>query len=51
MILRNTHPAFSLDGKIDIEANGNRLKITRSFGEDSIILDADLTTYEFEIKK
>lgn len=51
MILRNTHPAFSLDGTISVISDRGRLKITRSFGEDSITLDADLTSYRFEIIK
>lgn len=51
MILRNTHPAFSLDGTISVKSDGDRLKITRSFGGDSITLDADLTSYRFEIIK
>lgn len=49
MILRNTHPAFSLDGTIQIEANEDKLTITRKYGADQIILKADLTTYQFEI--
>jgi sucrose phosphorylase len=49
MILRNTHPAFSIDGSIAIEAKDCRLKITRSFGNDSITLDADLSSYTFNI--
>lgn len=51
MILRNTHPAFSLDGTIAVVSEGDRLKITRSFGEESITLDADLKSYQFEIIK
>jgi sucrose phosphorylase len=49
MILRNTHPAFSIDGSIAIETEDCRLKITRSFGNDSITLDADLSSYTFNI--
>lgn len=51
MILRNTHPAFSLDGTISVMSNGDRLKITRCFGGHSITLDAELTSYRFEIIK
>lgn len=51
MILRNTHPAFSLDGTIAVISDGDRMKITRSFGGHSITLDADLTSYRFEIIK
>ncbi len=50
MILRNTHPAFSLDGTIEIQTNGDRLIITRKYGSDSITLKSDLTTYRFEIE-
>ncbi len=49
MRLRNTNPAFHLDGKISIETEGDKLSITRSYGEDSITLSADLTSYTFEI--
>ena len=49
MVLRNTHPAFSLEGSIQIETEGDRLVITRRYGEDSISLSADLTAYQFEI--
>jgi sucrose phosphorylase len=51
MILRNTHPAFSLEGSIHIEAEGSRLVITRKYGDDSIVLDADLDSYKFKIIK
>ena len=50
MILRNTHPAFSLDGTIEIQIDGDRLIITRKYGSDSITLKSDLTTYRFEIE-
>ena len=50
MILRNTHPAFSLEGTIDIQTSGDKLTITRKYGADSITLKADLTTYQFEIE-
>lgn len=50
MILRNTHPAFSLDGTIEIQTDGDRLIITRKYGSDSITLKSDLTTYRFEIE-
>lgn len=50
MILRNTYPAFSLDGTIEIQTNGDRLIITRKYGSDSITLKSDLTTYRFEIE-
>ena len=50
MELRNTHPAFSLDGTIEVIADGDRLVITRKSGADSITLNADLSTYQFDIK-
>lgn len=49
MILRNTHPAFSLDGTIDISADEDKLVITRKYGTESITLNANLTTYQFDI--
>ena len=51
MELRNTHPAFSLEGTIEVSADGDRLVITRKYGSDSITLNADLSTYQFDIKK
>lgn len=50
MILRNTHPAFSLDGTIEISADDDLLVITRKYGTESITLKANLTTYQFDIK-
>ena len=50
MELRNTHPAFSLEGTIEVSADGDRLVITRKYGSDSITLNADLSTYQFDIK-
>lgn len=50
MILRNTHPAFSLDGTIEIDAEDDMLTITRKYDKKSITLKANLTTYQFEIK-
>ena len=49
MILRNTDPAFSLEGNIEIETEGDSLVITRSYLDNKIILKANLTTYDFEI--
>lgn len=49
MVLRNTHPAFSLDGTIQIDTENDKLTITRKYGSDTITLKADLTTYQFEI--
>ena len=50
MVLRNTHPAFSLDGTIEISADDDLLVITRKYGTESITLKANLTTYQFDIK-
>ena len=49
MILRNTDTAFSLEGNIEIETEGDSLVITRSYLDNKIILKANLTTYDFEI--
>lgn len=51
MILRNSHPAFDLNGNIDINTDGSRFSITRSYGDSRITLDADLKTYKFNITK
>lgn len=50
MTLRNTHPAFSLDGKIEVSADEDKLIITRKFGKESITLKANLSDYQFEIR-
>ncbi len=50
MVLRNTNPAFSLEGTISVQTEGERLVITRTYQENSITLDANLRTYAFEIK-
>lgn len=49
MELRNTHPAFSLEGTISIQAEGDHLQIVRTYQSHKIVLDADLSTYQFEI--
>lgn len=51
MELRNSHPAFHLDGSIQVEIQGDRLTITRRWNEHQIVLDADLTTYEYQIRQ
>lgn len=51
MIFRNTHPAFSLNGTIAVETKEDKLSITRKYGSDTVTLNADLTTYRFEIVK
>lgn len=49
MELRNQNPAFDLEGKIAVDAQGDRLCITRSYQESWIKLEANLTDYHFEI--
>lgn len=49
MELRNSHPAFGLDGKMTAYSEGNILKITRECGENKITLTANLKDYSFEI--
>lgn len=49
MELRNTHPAFSLEGTISIQAEGDRLQIVRTYQSHKIVLDANLSTDQFEI--
>lgn len=51
MELRNSHPAFHLEGSIQVEAWEDRLRITRIWQEHKIVLDADLTTYEYQIQQ
>ena len=48
MELRNTHPAFSLDGTVEVTEDGDKLVIIRKHGSDKITLTANLTTYEFK---
>jgi sucrose phosphorylase len=50
MELRNSEPAFGLEGKIDVTAEGDRLTITRSCSGRTVTLRANLTTYEFTIE-
>jgi sucrose phosphorylase len=49
MVLRNTHPAFGLEGSIRVEAAEDKLKITRQYGKEQLTLDADLTNYQYRI--
>lgn len=49
MELRNTDPAFHLDGGIEVEAKQDQLIITRKYGAASITLSADLTDFSFDI--
>ena len=50
MELRNSHKAFGLDGECITEVNGSKISITRKCGEFSLILKADLKTYDFIIE-
>jgi sucrose phosphorylase len=50
MELRNSHPAFSLDGSIEVCCEDDTITIKRAYKEDSITLNANLTTYDFTIK-
>ena len=50
MELRNAHPAFSLEGEIAVTAEGDRLQIIRTYQSHKIVLDANLSTYAFEIR-
>ena len=49
MELRNTHPAFSLEGTISIQAEGDHLQIVRTYQSHKIVFDANLSPYQFEI--
>lgn len=50
MRLRNSCPAFALDGDIRVEAEGSRLVITRTAGSDFAVLDADLGSCRYAIR-
>lgn len=50
MELRNSHPAFGLDGKIEVNAYDDKLEIVRSCGNSALTLKADLTNYTFTIE-
>jgi len=48
MKLRNTHPAFAVDGEIEVELEGNNgFQIRRTFEGQYILLKANLSTYDF----
>lgn len=49
MELRNSHPAFNLEGEINVEAIGDKLNITRTYKDSMIKLEADLSSYTFNI--
>ncbi|MGN0584353.1 MAG: sucrose phosphorylase [Ruminococcus sp.] len=50
MELRNSHPAFGIDGKVITEAVGDKLKITRCCGDNKLTLTANLSDYSFTIE-
>lgn len=50
MELRNSHPAFGLEGSISVEAKDDKLVITRSCGDSRITLSANLSDYSFTIE-
>ncbi|MCD8089455.1 MAG: sucrose phosphorylase [Clostridiales bacterium] len=50
MELRNTHPAFGLEGSLTVDYQYSWLEMTRSCGESSITLYANLADYSFTIK-
>jgi sucrose phosphorylase len=50
MELRNSNPAFNLDGTIEVQCQGDNITITRAYKDDRLTLDANLTTYEFTIR-
>lgn len=50
MELRNTHPAFSLEGDIAIREQGSVLEIERSFQSQRLTLKADLKKHTFVIE-
>jgi sucrose phosphorylase len=52
MRLRNSHPAFSLNGKIEIElSEKSTLVIRRSGGGEAITLTVDLASHEYTIRQ
>lgn len=51
MKMRNESAAFHLDGSINVElAEPHRIRITRTYGQSAMILDADLQSHNFTIK-
>lgn len=52
MELRNTESAFDLEGEIEVKIpREHSLEITRSYGNESITLKADLQTFDFVLLK
>ncbi len=51
MELRNTHPAFAIEGDMEVSIPcAGRLTIKRSSGDDWALLDCDLATHEYSIE-
>ena len=48
--LRNTHPAFGFDSKLDIETDGSIMTFTWTKGEHRISLKADFADYSYVIE-
>jgi sucrose phosphorylase len=49
MELRNSHPAFNIDGNIEVVSDGDTFEITRTYNDNKITLKANLRTYDFKI--
>ena len=49
--LRKTHPAFGFDSKLSIDTKGSVVSFTWTKGEDSITLEADFASLEYQIIK
>lgn len=50
MKFRNEHPAFAIEGDIQVEINGNHdITITRTYQEHFAKLIANLETFEYSI--
>lgn len=49
MELRNAHPAFDIEGELEVSATEDKLCIRRSSGDAWAQLTANLTTHSFEI--
>ena len=50
MELRNSHPAFDLEGNLDVMARDGHLRMTRRSGDEALELDCDLVSGRFTIE-
>ncbi len=50
MELRNSHPAFDLEGELDVTADGGHLCMLRRSGDEALELDCDLVSGRFTIE-